>query len=62
MDQKKKTECMGLDGMQKMNGAINADLMTVEEIHQKLEAQDIRIWNAEECGRHRRLYRISTEA
>ena len=38
MDQKEKTECMGLDGMQKMNGAINADLMTVEEIHQKLEA------------------------
>lgn len=29
---------MGFDGMQKMNGAINADLMTVEEIHQKLEA------------------------
>ena len=27
---------MGFDGMQKMNGAINADLMTVEEIHQKL--------------------------
>ena len=24
--------------MQKMNGVINADLMTVEEIHQKLEA------------------------
>ena len=26
------------DGMQKMNGVINADLMTVEEIHQKLDA------------------------
>ena len=38
MNQKEKTECMGFDGMQKMNGAINADLMTVEEIHQKLEA------------------------
>ena len=37
MNQKEKTECMGFDGMQKMNGAINADLMTVEEIHQKLE-------------------------
>ena len=36
MNQKEKTECMGFDGMQKMNGAINADLMTVEEIHQKL--------------------------
>ena len=37
-DQKEQTECMGLglDGMQKMNGVINADLMTVEEIHQKL--------------------------
>ena len=28
----------GSDGMQKMNGVINADLMTVEEIHQKLDA------------------------
>lgn len=27
-----------LDGMQKMNGAINVDFMTEEEIHQKLEA------------------------
>ena len=27
---------LGLDGMQKMNGVINADLMTVEEIHPKL--------------------------
>ena len=39
-DQKEQTECMGLglDGMQKMNGAINVDFMTEEEIHQKLEA------------------------
>lgn len=39
MDQKEQTECMGLglDGMQKMNGAINVDFMTAEEIHQKLE-------------------------
>ena len=29
---------LGLDGMQKMNGAINVDFMTEEEIHQKLEA------------------------
>mgnify|MGYP000526712007 CR=1 FL=1 len=36
MDQKEQTKCMGSDGMQKMNGVINADLMTVEEIHQKL--------------------------
>ena len=28
---------LGLDGMQKMNGAINVDFMTEEEIHQKLE-------------------------
>ena len=33
MDQKEQTKCMGSDGMQKMNGVINADLMTVEEIH-----------------------------
>ena len=32
MDQKEQTKCMGSDGMQKMNGVINADLMTVEEI------------------------------
>ena len=38
MDQKEQTKCMGSDGMQKMNGFINADLMTVEEIHQKLDA------------------------
>ena len=38
MDQKEQTKCMGSDGMQKMNGVINADLMTVEEIHQKLDA------------------------
>ena len=39
-NQKEQTECMGLglDGMQKMNGAINVDFMTEEEIHQKLEA------------------------
>lgn len=37
MDQKDQTKCMDSDGMQKMNGVINADLMTVEEIHQKLE-------------------------
>ena len=36
MEQKEQTKCMGSDGMQKMNGVINADLMTVEEIHQKL--------------------------
>ena len=29
---------LGLDGMQKMNGAINVDFMTEEEIHQMLEA------------------------
>ena len=29
---------LGLDGMQKMNGAINVDFMTEEEIHQRLEA------------------------
>ena len=29
MDQKEQTKCMGSDGMQKMNGVINADLMTV---------------------------------
>ena len=29
---------LGLDGMQKMNGAINVDFMTEEEIHQKLDA------------------------
>ena len=38
MDQKEQTKCMGSDGMQKMNGVINADLMTVEESHQKLDA------------------------
>ena len=38
MDQKEQTKCMGSDGMQKMNGVINADIMTVEEIHQKLDA------------------------
>ncbi len=38
INQKEQTKCMGSDGMQKMNGAINADLMTVEEIHQKLDA------------------------
>ena len=38
MDQKEQTKCMGSDGMQKMNGAINVDFMTEEEIHQKLEA------------------------
>ncbi len=38
IDQKEQIKCMGLDGMQKMDGAINADLMTVEEIHQKLDA------------------------
>lgn len=38
MEQKEQTKCMGSDGMQKMNGVINADLMTVEEIHQKLDA------------------------
>lgn len=38
MEQKEHTKCMGSDGMQKMNGVINADLMTVEEIHQKLDA------------------------
>ena len=36
---------LGLDGMQKMNGAINVDFMTEEEIHQKLEAGKF--------GRHR---------
>ncbi len=35
MDQKEQTKCMGSDGMQKMSSVINADLMTVEEIHQK---------------------------
>ena len=38
MDQKEQTKCMGSDGMQKMTGVIHADLMTVEEIHQKLDA------------------------
>ena len=38
MEQKEQTKCMGSDGMQKMNGVINTDLMTVEEIHQKLDA------------------------
>ena len=38
MDQKEQTKCMGSDGMQKMNGVINADFMTVKEIHQKLDA------------------------
>ena len=38
MEQKDQTKCMGADGMQKMDGVINADLMTVEEIHQKLDA------------------------
>ena len=31
MDQKEQTKCMGSDGMQKMNGAINVDFMTEEE-------------------------------
>ena len=57
MDQKEKTECMGLDGMQKMNGAINADLMTVEEIHQKLEAG----YKDMECGRVREASEAFTE-
>ena len=47
MEQKEQTKCMGSDGMQKMNGVINTDLMTVEEIHQKLDA-------TEEYGRHRK--------
>lgn len=38
MDQKEQTKCMRSDEMQKMNDAINAALMTVEEIHQKLDA------------------------
>ena len=38
MEQKEQTKGMGSDGMQKMNGVINTDLMTVEEIHQKLDA------------------------
>ena len=57
MDHKEKTECMGLDGMQKMNGAINADLMTVEEIHQKLEAG----YKDMECGRVREASEAFTE-
>lgn len=52
MDQKEKTECMGLDGMQKMDGAINANLITVEEIHQKLEAG----YKDMECGRVRETF------
>ena len=36
MDQKEQTKCMDSDGMQKMNGVINADLITVEERHRKL--------------------------
>lgn len=38
MEQKEQTKCISSDGMQKMYGAINADLMTVEELPQKLEA------------------------
>ena len=38
MDQKLKTKWMCSDGMQNMYGVINADLMTVEEIHQTLDA------------------------
>ena len=41
---------LGLDGMQKMNGAINVDFMTEEEIHQKLEAG---YKDMEKFGRHR---------
>ena len=59
MDQKEKTECMGLglDGMQKMNGAINVDFMTEEEIHQKLEAG----YKDMECGRVREASEAFTE-
>ena len=54
MDQKEQTKCMGSDGMQKMNGVINADLMTVEEIHQKLDAgykdmENGRVREASDC-------------
>lgn len=38
MEQKEQTKCISSDRMQKMYGAINADLMTVEELPQKLEA------------------------
>ena len=40
-----------------MNGAINADLMTVEEIHQKLEAG----YKDMECGRVREASEAFTE-
>ena len=53
MDQKEQTKCMGSDEKHKMNGAINADFMTVEEIHQKLDAgykdmENGRVWEASE--------------
>lgn len=57
MEQKEQTKCMGSDGMQKMNGVINADLMTVEEIHQKLEAG----YKDMECGRVREASEAFTE-
>lgn len=43
---------LGLDGMQKMNGAINVDFMTEEEIHQKLEA-GYKDMESGKFGRHR---------
>ena len=36
MEQKEQTKCMGSDGMQKMNGVINTDLMTVEETQRSI--------------------------
>ena len=38
MDQKEQTKCMWVQTNAEMNCVINADLMTVEEIHQKLDA------------------------
>ena len=45
MDQKEQTKCMDSDGMQKMNGVINADLITVEERHRKLLQNFAEAWN-----------------
>ena len=57
MEQKEQTKCMGSDGMQKMNGVINADLMTVEEIYQKLDAG----YKDMENGRVREASEVFTE-
>ena len=55
MDQKEQTKCMGSDGMQKMNGVINADLMTVEEIHQKLLQNFDSSMKQNKCERRKKM-------